>query len=259
VGFFLLEEFMGQGQSSQSATNKPRDPDYSLFRSTVAQQKATLGADAERVWKYYDFGPRDATPLICLHSTAGTAECWYKQFNELVGRGVRLIAVQFPAYHTHDEWIQGFDELLDLLHIEKCHILGASLGGFLAQLYSRFHGHRIHSLILVNTYCDNATMRCPLPQFDYSAGFLLKRSILKNFAHGDLESRIADSVDFMVDQLDSLTREDVAARMKLNCGEAYVGTPQVPEENITYIETLDFSAVPETLRQQMRDKYPKAK
>ncbi|KAJ4459545.1 putative Alpha/beta-Hydrolases superfamily protein [Paratrimastix pyriformis] len=250
---------MGQSPSSEKRKKALDDADYRLFRSTVAQQKACFGMDETKIWKYFDFGPHEATPLVCLHSTAGTADCFYRQFNELVGRGVRLVAVQFPAYSTHDEWIQGFDELLDHLHITKCHLLGASLGGFLAMLYARFHGSRLGSLFLVNSFYDNATLRAPLDQFDFSASFLLKRSILKNFATGNLEERIADSVDFMVDMIDSLSREEVASRLKLNCGEAYVGTPQVPEENITILETLDYNAVPEGLRAQLRERFPGAK
>jgi len=46
--------------------------------------------------------------------------------------------------------------------------------------------------------------------------FLLKKSILSNFPTGNLEPAIADSVDFMVDQLEQLDQSQIASRLKLN-------------------------------------------
>lgn len=34
-------------------------------------------------WRYYDFGPKAVTPLICLPGTAGTADVCYKQIMAL--------------------------------------------------------------------------------------------------------------------------------------------------------------------------------
>lgn len=52
---------------------------YQLFRSWVALQQISIGSVNERLWKYYDFGPKEATPLVCIPGASGTADVFYRQ------------------------------------------------------------------------------------------------------------------------------------------------------------------------------------
>ena len=60
-----------------------------------------------------------------------------------------------------EEWCQGFRHLLTLLELEKVHILGSALGGFLAQKFAEYTRScpRVASLILCNTFTDTAVFK----------------------------------------------------------------------------------------------------
>jgi len=68
---------------------------YKHFKSTVALQKVVTGAEDEKIWKFYDNGPKDVkVPLICLHGAAGTADSFYKLMITLCPQGYRVISVR---------------------------------------------------------------------------------------------------------------------------------------------------------------------
>lgn len=53
---------------------------------------------AERVWKLYDYGPKDQVPLVCLPGVAGTAEVFFKQITGLCPKGFRVISVRLSPF-----------------------------------------------------------------------------------------------------------------------------------------------------------------
>jgi maspardin len=62
--------------------------------------------------------------------------------------------------------------------------------------------------------------------------FLLKRQVLLNFPVGELAPQIADSVDFVVDQLQTLSRESLASRLTLTTRPAYVEPQKIAAQQI---------------------------
>ena len=50
----------------------------------------------------------------------------------------RALSVEAPHYWSVRDWCRGFRDLLDTLGLEKVHLLGAALGGFLAQKFVEF-------------------------------------------------------------------------------------------------------------------------
>eukprot|EP01132_Coremiostelium_polycephalum_P002794 gene2794-3474_t len=235
--------------------------DYTLFRSWVAKQKVSLGGVREKVWKYYDFGPKDQGPPLVFISP-GTAEIYYKQFVSLCPKGFRCISVQFSPYDSLLGWVKGFDRFLDKLELDQIHIFGSSLGGYLAQCYYQSRPSRVLSLILNNSFCDtqyyhdNASCSS---MFSLLPEFMLKRIILSNFPTGLLEPDIAEATDFMVEQVESLTSDELASRLSLNCEESILNTNGAFMNNITIIDTLDSKTVPEKLREEVYKYYPDAK
>jgi len=239
------------------------DP-YQLFRSWVAQQRVSLGSVNEKIWKYYDFGPKEAVPLVCIPGASGTAEIFYKQMISLCPKGYRIVSVQFAPYDTHQGWCKGFDRFLDKIGAPKAHLFGTSLGGYLAQCYAQYRPARVASLILNNTFSDTQYFHDNSPcaaMFSLMPEFMLKRIILENFPVQKLEAEIANSVDFMVEQLEVLTQAELASRLTLNCslGTLRPGDVTLAPENITIIDTLDDIALPENVREEVYKFYPDAR
>jgi len=228
---------------------------YQLFRSWVALQQISIGSVNERLWKYYDFGPKEATPLVCLAGASGTIDVFYRQMISLCPKGYRIISVQFDAYDTHQAWCKGLDRFLDKIAVNKVHLYGTSLGGYLAQCYAQFRPARVESMILNNAFCDTQYFIDNAPcaaMFSIMPEFMLKRIILGNFPTGTQETEIANSIDFMVEQLECLTQSELAGRLTLNC----IPGPLKPGA-VTL--TLDDVALPENLREEVYKFYPDAR
>jgi len=237
---------------------------YQLFRSWVALQQISIGSVNERIWKYYDFGPKEATPLVCIPGASGTADVFFRQMISLCPKGYRIIALQFDAYETHQAWCKGLDRFLDKIAVNKIHLFGTSLGGYLTQCYAQFRPARVESLILNNAFCDTQYFYDNAPcaaMFSIMPEFMLKRFILGNFPTTNMETEIANSVDFMVEQLESLTQSELAGRLTLNCapGPLKTGSVVLPSEHITILDTLDDIALPESLREEVYKFYPDAR
>jgi len=235
---------------------------FKLFRNWVPQQK--LDTANSKTWKYYDFGPKDVDAIVFLPGASGTAESFYGQFISMCPKGYRLVSVQYADYMTHDDWCLGFSQFLDKLGLKKIHLFGTSLGGYLAQCYVAQNPDRVASLILCNTFSDTTYYKDHAPcigMFSWMPDFVLKRMILSNFPDREMESKIAESVDFMVNELETISQKELASRLTLNCSLAknFNGKLTYPQEKITIIDTLDEVAVPEQLRKQVYEFYPNAK
>ncbi|XP_025929563.1 maspardin isoform X2 [Apteryx rowi] len=181
-------------------------PDYNWFRSTVPLKKIIVDDDDSKVWSLYDAGPRSIRcPLIFLPPVSGTADVFFQQILALTGWGYRVIALQYPVYWDHLEFCDGFRKLLDHLQLDKVHLFGASLGGFLAQKFAEYthKSPRVQSLILCNAFSDTSIFNqtWTANSFWLMPAFMLKKIVLGNFASGPVDPEMADGIDFMVDRV----------------------------------------------------------
>ncbi|XP_021320937.1 uncharacterized protein LOC110437083 isoform X2 [Sorghum bicolor] len=76
---------------------------------------------------------------------------------------------------------------------------------------------------------------------------------------GPHEPFIADSVDFVVGQVETLSRDDLSSRLMLNVDVASIGSLMLPDSLITIMDTNDYSAVPQQLKEQLNERYPGAR
>lgn len=238
--------------------------EYVSFRSRVPQKKIIVDQDPTKVWTLYDAGPRNITcPLVCLPPVSGTADVFFNQVMALSARGYRVIAVQYPVYWTMKEWVTGFSKLLDFLSIDKVHLYGASLGGFLAQKFAEATTHTctVLSIILCNSFTDTSIFNFSNTAvlFWMFPSVVLKRMIMGNFNKGYVEASIADSIDFMVEKLDSLSQQELASRLTLTCMNCYVEPQKLTGLPITIMDVFDDSALSIAAREELYKFYPDAK
>ncbi|XP_050971974.1 maspardin isoform X2 [Labeo rohita] len=181
-------------------------PDYNWFRSTVPLKRIIVDDDDSKVWSLYDAGPKNIRcPIIFLPPVSGTAEVFFQQVLALSGWGYRVISLQYPVYWDLLEFCDGFRKLLDHLQLDKVHLFGASLGGFLAQKFAEVthKSPRVHSLILCNSFSDTSIFNqtWTANSFWLMPAFMLKKIVLGNFAKGPVDPKMADAIDFMVDRV----------------------------------------------------------
>lgn len=233
--------------------------DYVYFKSVVPLHKIYIGS---KLWRYYDFGPKVVPPLLCIPGIAGTADVYYKQIMSLCMKGYRVMSIDVPQVWNHHEWIHSFEKFLDSMSIHHVHIYGTSIGGFLAQIFAQHRPRRVKSLVLSNTFLETHKFAAAMPWspvVNWTPSFLLKRYLLTGIRDGPHEPFIGDSVDFVVGQVETLSRDDLSSRLMLNVTVASVGSLMLPDSLITIMDTNDYSSVPQQLKDQMNERYPGAR
>jgi len=203
---------------------------------------------------------------MILPGATGTAEGYYKQFLSLCPKGIRCISVQPPDYMTHETFLKGLEKFMEKIGVEKAHFFGTSIGGFEAQLFTQARPSKVLSLMLCNTFSDTSHYKENAPCveiFPFMPEFMLKRVVLENLPKGKMESEIADSVDFMVEQLETISQKELCSRLTLNCS---IPTQTLNPSSWTFnskkiliLDSIDEVAIPEKLRSDVYKFYPEAK
>jgi pimeloyl-ACP methyl ester carboxylesterase len=95
-------------------------------------------------------------PTVFLHG-AGTTRLWLPFYERMAG-SVDFVAPEHPGFGDTEavDSIEGFDDLvlhyrevLDALGLDRVHLIGFSLGGWIAADFAIFYPHRIKSLTLI--------------------------------------------------------------------------------------------------------------
>ncbi|MBA0718660.1 hypothetical protein Golax_006393 [Gossypium laxum] len=254
--------------------------DYIHFKSQVPLHKIPL------LWSNYYVG-------FYENSDHGIAECcsgcaWNLPNSVLcIFWGYWVISVDIPQVWNHQEWIQSFEKFLDVFNVYHIHLYGTSLGGFLAQLFAQHRPRRVKSLVLSNAFLETRSFAAAMPWapiVGWSPSFLLKRYVLTGIRDGPHEPFIADSVDFVVSQVETLSRDDLASRLTLTVDTATVEPLLLSDSFITIMDevektkgkalsdssivdmvlymglkTNDYSAIPQKLKDQLSERYPGAR
>lgn len=239
-------------------------PEYQSFRSTIPQKKVVVDDDNSKEWTMYDAGPKTVKcPLVCFPPASGTADVFFLQMLGLTTAGYRVISVEYPVYWTMREFCEGFRKLLDHLQLDKVHIFGTSLGGFLAQKFAEYvsRSQRVASLILCNSFYDTTIFQQTnsAPTFWMMPALFLKKMVMGNFDKGLVDPDIAHSIDFLVERLDSLSQQELASRLTLNCMNCYVEPQKLRGVDITIMDVFDECALSGVVRDEMYKCYPEAR
>lgn len=133
-----------------------------------------------RLW-YRDEGNPDGEPLLLIMGLSAQLIAWPDDLvNGLGALGYRVIRFDnrdaglsdkiethddplTPAYHLVD-MAQDTVGLLDHLNIEQAHIVGASMGGMIAQLIAIHHAPRVRTLCSIMSTTGAALVGLPTPE-----------------------------------------------------------------------------------------------
>jgi pimeloyl-ACP methyl ester carboxylesterase len=107
-------------------------------------------------------GPRNADPLILLHPSGSSSTIWCRNVGPL-GERYRTIAVdtisepnksvlsrEIGGRHQRPEFADWMADLLDGLKIESSHVVGNSVGGFLALNTVLYLPERVRKCVLIS-------------------------------------------------------------------------------------------------------------
>ena len=124
-------------------------------------------------WIAYDAsGRRDGPPVLLLQGLGADARGWALQRIPL-GRRYRLIGVDnrgvggsanAPRPYSLEQMADDAVAVLDAEGVERAHVVGASMGGVLAQILAVRYPDRVRSLVLACTACQHHEWRRELLQ-----------------------------------------------------------------------------------------------
>ena len=136
--------------------------------------------------------------LVCLHGIGGDATSFAPQLAGL-GHACRVVSWTLPGYGASPALPElGFPaladavaRLLDELEIDRCVLVGHSMGGFIAQTFAAHHPDRLDGLILIAT-----SPAFGKPGGDFQREFLAarRRPIDAGQTPADLAPRLVDGL-----------------------------------------------------------------
>lgn len=110
---------------------------------------------------YEDHGDVDSYPLILIHPIGGNALIWEFEISLLLKNKFRIIAYEIRGHHRTDmgksnayamhDLVDDLDALLNHLDIQKCTIIGHSIGGTIGSIYAAKYPEKIDGLVLINS------------------------------------------------------------------------------------------------------------
>ncbi len=125
-------------------------------RGKLVQKSVHVG---DIVWPYLEGGDPDAEPLVLIHGFGGDKDNWSIYAPEVIGK-YRLIAPDLPGFgenirdmdRSYDMETQAarVRDFLDALGIDKCHIGGNSMGGFVSLRFALDFPERLITMTLFN-------------------------------------------------------------------------------------------------------------
>ncbi len=135
--------------------------------------------DGVRLW-YWDTGG-NGQPIVLLHASAGSGECWGFQQQALARVGYRVVGYSRRGHFRSDAGDRtaippastDLLTLVDALAIDRVHLLGTAAGGMVAADFAVSHSERLLSLIisssivgLVDDDYQDMLRRLLPPEFD---------------------------------------------------------------------------------------------
>ncbi|MDX3906841.1 MAG: alpha/beta hydrolase [Pigmentiphaga sp.] len=121
-------------------------------------------------WTVRDTGGAQdgAPPLVLLPGALGTGDVFYRLMAEL-GHRRRLISITYPAIGEARMLARGVVHVMEALGLSTVHLLGTSLGGYVAQIVAMESSARLRKLILANTFYDPALQQARWPAVEIYA------------------------------------------------------------------------------------------
>ena len=120
------------------------------FRETYPVRTLEVGGVG---WEYLTLGEASET-ILFLHGMTGAYDIWWQQMESLQP-SYRVVSVTYPAAGSLEQMEQAVMAILDAEGIDRVHVVGSSLGGYLAQFLVARHPERIESAVFANTFPPN--------------------------------------------------------------------------------------------------------
>jgi pimeloyl-ACP methyl ester carboxylesterase len=106
-----------------------------------------------KTWSYLAIGKGEET-ILFLHGMAGAYDIWWQVIEALQDR-FNIISLTYPPIDKLEGLRRGILAILEKEHVSECHLVGTSLGGYLAQYLVSKNSKMIKRAVFANTFPPN--------------------------------------------------------------------------------------------------------
>lgn len=154
-------------------------------------------------------------PVLLVMGLGYPGAMWYRLLPYLTdryrsvwfdNRGVGATGTT-PGPYTIEQMADDAAAVLDAAQVARAHVVGASLGGFIAQELVLRHPERVRSLVLACTHCNGREAIAPAPE---ALDLLTKRSSMTPREAAEVAVPFVYAADTARERID----EDIAVRMR---------------------------------------------
>jgi len=214
-------------------------------------------------WEYSAFGKGQET-ILFLHGMTGTYDIWWQPMQDLQDR-YRVISLTYPAVDSLEKLSEGVLAVMDKEGVARAHIVGSSLGGYLAQYLVAQHPERVLRAVFSNTFPPNdiiaqknKAIGTALPYLpEWLVMNVLRDSIVKGVypASGNNEMTLAFLTEVCSGRM---SKGQVVGRYR--CVVQPFAAPDVIKLKIPVmiVEADNDPLVEKALREQLKSAYPSA-
>ncbi|MEM9905041.1 MAG: alpha/beta hydrolase [Cyanobacteria bacterium P01_D01_bin.44] len=131
---------------------------------------------------YYETrGDSTSETLLLLHGIGADHAMWQPQIQKYAGQGYHLLIPDLFGHglssqlsHLNlSDWHRQINWLLDSHSVEKCTLIGASMGGVIAQSFVVDHLPRVNKIIITDSFGELSTLKEKLLGLSAIVGFNL--------------------------------------------------------------------------------------
>jgi aminoacrylate hydrolase len=241
--------------------------DLQQFRSRHPYRRLSI---AGRDWSYIkcDDGP-DAILMLCGSTASGESN--WREFPRL-SPGFSVLSPSYPAVGSVELLIDGVRAILDAEHIERAHIVGASMGAAIAHCFVRRYPDRVGKLVLISLGLPDevaaTAMKSAVRSFTFVPAFAMRRLFVREAAR--LVSALpAEEASLMAAYFRDLYRNDVdkrtilghfrlVAEMASRIRELGLDKPLESDHPVLFINAADDDSFGPEARKAVLDTYPNA-
>jgi maspardin len=249
-------------QSSHDSTVRSRTLDL-LARFQQCYPRTAVRA-AGTVWSFRRTPGQgtEATTILMLPGIQGGGDVFFDTALRL-GAALPLLTVDAPDLDDVSTMTAATAAFLDALGLQRVHILGASLGGYLAQAFALAHPERVDQLLIANGFHDPRPFLSKLPPAAtfaaMDAGSLVRKnlaSLLEAPAEDPGVASLQAIMAALVGPVQSLT--NYKSRLLLLMGAAPLDRPQIPDSRVMVVDDDQDPMVPAEMRNALRSRYANA-
>ncbi len=181
----------------------------------------------------------------------------------MLGDEFPLLTVDAPDISNTASMIEATTDLLEALRLNYVHVVGSSLGGYLAQALALARPQWIGQLVIANGFCDPAPFVASLPHIDHiermSADSLVKQNMKPFEATTDMDdgqARVSAVMKALVGPVQSV--ENYKSRVLLMMRAAPLAPLPLEPAQIVIVDDDADPMVPPLMRNALRERYASA-